>query len=517
MRKVVSRIFAPAGSLLVAGVLSIGVLASGTPSIPASMQVGGAASTTASTAGSHGVAATLPDDPSSVKDVDVVVYATQTSGIAAVRELAVAAPQLRVALISCGNLLETPLAQGLSVEDARNIDNIKGGFYHEWREAVIADYRSRGLKPFTGSGRFVYEPSVAAKALWQFAKGAKSGNALFYSAKLVAASDVGDERYVDLQVEGQGPLRLRTKYFIDASVEGDLARMLGADYRIGRDESVYNDVGGIRPEYPGVANGFSTAPQRFSALLTLKVYPGRAPRVASLVHLNYAPSSYALMPPLNQKNVDDFRNSWSMKIAVLPNGTRELNQSWTDWPDVGLAFQWIFSPEKRGEIRRIVLQWSINRVRYLQEHGYANVGIAAIPQKLYVREGPRIVGLDTYTVEDLRSGAERETVAIGCYCEYDRHDAFYPSHVEQTRVARMPMQALMAQGHPWLLVSTAVSTDFRTYSSAVRMEHMRAAMGGAAGAMVAAAEQTGVSPDRVSYAAVRSELLGDGYRLQPAN
>ena len=52
-----------------------------------------------------------------------------------------------------------------------------------------------------------------------------------------------------------------------------------------------------------------------------------------------------------------------------------------------------------------MLEWSINRVRYLQEHGYPRVGIASIPQKLYVREGPRIVGLDTYTVADLQSGA----------------------------------------------------------------------------------------------------------------
>ena len=45
-------------------------------------------------------------------EVDVVVYATQTSGLAAARELALGAPHLRVALISCGNLLETPLRRG---------------------------------------------------------------------------------------------------------------------------------------------------------------------------------------------------------------------------------------------------------------------------------------------------------------------------------------------------------------------------------------------------------------------
>jgi hypothetical protein len=452
----------------------------------------------------------------STADFDVVVYSTQTSGLAAVRELVLGAPQLRIALISSGNLIESPLAQGLCVEDARNIDNVKGGFYDEWRRAVIADYRTRGINPFNASGRFVYEPDLAAKALWQFARGLKSGNTSFYSAKLVAASDKGDSRYVDVQLEGGAQVRLNTKYFVDASVEGDLARMLGASYRMGRQETVYNDVDGLRPDYPSTADGFATAPQRFSALVTLKLYSKSAPKVSSFVNASYDPSSYASLTPLSQKNVDAFRTSWSMTVATLPNAKRELNETWTDWPDIGLSFQWLFSPEKRGEIRKRVLEWSINRVRYLQEHGYPKVGIAAVPQKLYVREGPRIVGLDTYTVNDLQSATLREPVALGCYVEYDRHDNFFPNFVEQTRVARLPLGAVLAQGHPWLLVSTAVSTDYRAYCSAVRMEHMRAAIGGAAGAIIVAAQKQGTSPDQVSYSSVKSELLSRGYRLEPA-
>lgn len=448
-------------------------------------------------------------------DFDVVVYSTQTSGLAAVRELVLGAPQLRVALISCGNLLESPLAQGLCIEDARNIEKVKGGFYDEWRNLVIGSYRDKGLKPYTASGRLAYEPEAAQKALWQFAKGTKSGGTKFYSAKLLAASDQGEDRYVDIQLEGGGTLRLRSKYFVDASVEGDLARMLGADYRVGRGEAVYNDVLSPRPAYPSAADDFSTAPQRLSALLTLKVYSKTAPRIASLINANYDPGSYRSFPPMAQKNVDAFKTGWSMTVATLPNAKRELNETWTDWPDQSLAFQWVFSPEKRGEIRKQVLQWTINRARYLQEHGYSRVGIATVPQKLYVREGPRIVGLDTYTVQELRSGTTRQPVALGCYVEYDRHDWFFPNHVEQTRYAKLPMGALMAKDHPWLLVSTAVSTDSAAYCSAVRMEHMRGAMGGAVGVIIVMAEKLGVRPDAVPYPAVRSELISRGYRLEP--
>ena len=108
--------------------------------------------------------------------------------LAAVRELTLAAPGLRVALSPAATLSRARWRRGLSVEDARNIDDIKGGFYQEWRSAVIAAYRGQGISPFTGSGRFVYQPEAAQKALWEFARGSKSGNATFYSAKLLAAA-----------------------------------------------------------------------------------------------------------------------------------------------------------------------------------------------------------------------------------------------------------------------------------------------------------------------------------------
>ena len=492
---------------------------------PASVQAADAAAGVSAAAGETGGAGTetsvadvapVPADVPKVLpavDVDVVVYATQTSGLAAVRELALGAPQLRVALISCGNLLETPLTQGLSVEDVRNAGHVTGGFYGEWRQTVTRYYSLCGLKAANGTGRFTYEPEVSAKILWSYVSGSALPNVQFYSAKLLDAHDGPDGRYVDISVEGAGDLRLNTKYLIDASVEADLARMLGADYRIGRAEDVYNDVLGNKPAYPSSENGWVTAPQRFSALLTLQVHSsGKAPRIADLWHPNYDPGSFA-GTTFAWKNVAAFANSWSMKIAVLPKNKRELNETWSDHPDIGWAFQWIFEPDRRGDIRKQVLQWTINRARYLQENGYARVGIASIPQKLYVREGPRVVGLDTYTADDLRSVALRQPVAVGCYCEYDRHDAFYPTHIETTRYVYMPMEALIAAGHPALLVSTAVSTDSAAYCSAVRMEHCRANMGAAAAMMVITAAELGVELSDVPYETVRSKLISRGYQI----
>ncbi len=56
----------------------------------------------------------------------------------------------------------------------------------------------------------------------------------------------------------------------------------------------------------------------------------------------------------------------------------------------------------------MVASRAIDLVRYLQEHGYPELGIASVPEYLYVREGPRIVGRDTYTSGDVAEEAKRE-------------------------------------------------------------------------------------------------------------
>ena len=283
---------------------------------------------------------------------------------------------------------------------------------------------------------------------------------------------------------------------------------------MGRSETVYNDLSEAKPPFPGPANDFVSAPQRFSALLTLKLYPqGKAPSIADLKSPEYDPSSFGSLAPLSQQDVAAFQSGWSLTEARLPGDERELNQTWTDEGDVGLAFQWIFNPASRAAIFRKVLDSAINKARYLQQHGYPDIAVATLPQTLYVREGPRIQGLATYTENDILSGAQSETVAMGCYVQYDRHDDFPPNQIDTTRFVNVPLGALTPEGHPWLLVSTAVSTDFQAYSSAVRTEPTRANLGGAAGAIIAVADRLRVAPAQAPYTQVRAQLLAQGYKL----
>ena len=179
--------------------------------------------------------------------------------------------------------------------------------------------------------------------------------------------------------------------------------MLGADYRIGRDETVYNDVAGHKPAYPSGGERLRhrspalLGPSHSSGLPVGQSASGERSGASQLQpeHVRGHHIRVEARDRLRQQLEHEDRRAAQQQARAQ----RELER--LAGHRAG-SFQWVFEPDKRGEIRKRVLEWTINRVRYLQEHGYSQVGLATIPQKLYVREGPRIVGRDTYTVSDLR-------------------------------------------------------------------------------------------------------------------
>ena len=308
---------------------------------------------------------------------------------------------------------------------------------------------------------------------------------------------------------------MNAKYFIDASVEADLARMLGADYRIGTTETIYNDAAGRQPAPPSRSNSFNTAPQKMATLLTLKVFSGSvAPPVSALKSPSYDPASYDPAAMNAEGIVARFASSWTMEIGVLPDAERELNEAWNDWPDDQAAFAWVFHPEERKAIYREVLTRSLNLVRYLQEHGYPHLGVAEVPELPYVREGPRVVGVATYTSAEVAYGRSDQSIAVGLYARFDRHQNAAPTFSATPTTVHVPMGAIMAAGHPWLLVTTAISADDAAYCTAVRMEPTRANIGGAAGIMTSLAMRRGLPPAELAYGDVLPELTTRGYSVK---
>jgi hypothetical protein len=408
-------------------------------------------------------------------------------------------------------------AQGLGVEDIFTYygDTLVSGFWAEFRRGVVADYRARGINALNSQGRLVVESEVAARQLrWYIDRGgAGRPGTTYLCAHLLAARYRGGVGEITLRTADGATIQVTAKVLIDASVEGDLALMLGARYRFGLSEKVYGPEAGPPP----VPNGDiqETWIQRAAALLTLKVYPSAAPRIADLDHTAYDPAKYDPKIRLDPRNVAAFGTSWTMQHP-LANNKREFNESWSDCVlDIAMPYNYIFGyradPLIRLRIRNQVLQWTIDRVRYLQQNGYPNVGLATVPSRIYLREGPRVVGRTTYTADDIQHDRAREPVAFGMYAEYDVHLPI--AQKLGNAFVHVPMGALVSADVPNLLIPGPISTDHVAYNSAVRMEPLRANAGGAAGVMAAVALARGISPDQVSYTQVAAELRRQGYRL----
>jgi len=479
---------------------------------PGADAVSAAASGTVAASGDRAIAA------------DVFIWDTTSQGIGALRALQMARPALtpdagpvQLVIASTASQPSAMPAQGLAVEDIFTYhgDTLVSGFWAEFRRGVVADYRARGINALNSQGRLVTEPEVAARQLrWYIDRGgAGRPGTTYLCAHLLSARYRAGVGEITLRTSDGATILVTAKVLIDASVEGDLALMLGARYRFGLSEKVYGPATGPPP----VPNGDikETWIQRVATLLTLKIYPSAAPRVAGFNHAAYDSSKYDPNMRLDPRNVAAFATSWTMQHP-LPNNKREFNESWSDCVlDIAMPYTYVFGyradPQTRLRIRNQVLQWTIDRVRYLQEHGYPNIGLASVPSRIYLREGPRVVGKTTYTADDVQHGRARESVAFGMYAEYDVHLPI--AQKLDNAFVRIPMGSLISADIPGLLIPGPISTDHVAYNSAVRMEPLRANAGGAAGVMAAVALARGISPDKVSYTQVSAELRRQGYRL----
>ena len=193
----------------------------------------------------------------------------------------------------------------------------------------------------------------------------------------------------------------------------------------------------------------------------------------------------------------------------LPNGRHELNELWSDWADPDIIVRWYLEPWQRQGLVRDMQQRILVLLAQVQER-YPEIGIDRLPTWPYVRGEVMILGDHLYSTSELW-GELDEIIATGKYAVFDRHDPAHGSlQPDEAAVVCLPMDATRPQGHPNLLVSTAYSVDYKAYSSALRMEPTRAAVGVACGAQVALAATRGVSIHDIVYAELRGELLAQG-------
>ena len=456
------------------------------------------------------------------EQVDVVVYGSTTSGLGAVYGLARLAEKydhsFSVALVSVTDALESPLVQGLCIEDDYEPATL-AGFYGRFRRAVASYYQSQGIRPYEQGGRLKYEPEVAYEALCHLVFGtyglpdeAQVGGSLEVRRiqGIIEGAGEGDEgHFLRVRRPDGSSLLLEATYLVDASVEADLARALGCRYMMGRSAQVFSDGQGLRPTPPTSQDLYAVSPQSLGYLTTLRVASdGAAPSVEEMPEWPEAASAMGGRWVVPESYLKTFASSWSLRHA-LPGGKHELNEPWSDWAEPDVIFRWYREPQSRDEIVDSMRRRALVLLAQIQER-YPKVGVDRLPGWPYVRGEVMVLGERVYSLQELRSDSF-EPIATGIYAAFDRHDPARGSlQQEETARARLPLGATRPADRPYLLVSTAYSLDWKAYNSACRMEPVRAAAGVACGAQVVLAAEQGIAPQAVRYTDLLEELKALG-------
>ncbi len=161
----------------------------------------------------------------------------------------------------------------------------------------------------------------------------------------------------------------------------------------------------------------------------------------------------------------------------------------------------------RAAVRRL-LRW------LRTQPGLANLRAACVFPEIGVRETVTVVGLDTVTVDDYRSGRVWPEAVCHAFYPVDVHGLtsaeWQVEALATGTVPTVPRGALVARGCRGLLMAGRILSSDRLANSALRVQATCMATGQAAGALAALAVQAGVAPDVVPMDALRNLLRQHG-------
>lgn len=152
-------------------------------------------------------------------------------------------------------------------------------------------------------------------------------------------------------------------------------------------------------------------------------------------------------------------------------------------------------------------------VRFLKKDpAFAFLKIERLQPETGVRETFRIVGETTVSEQDYRSGRTFKDAIAHSFYPIDLHvdGSIVPDHLKEGIVPTIPLGALIPKNSQNLMVAGRCLSSDRLANSALRVQASCMAMGQAAGATLALAARTGVTPARVPLADIRRELARHG-------
>ena len=390
--------------------------------------------------------------PIAASNYDVVVYGATPSGIMAA--LAARDLGMTVALVDPGQHVGGMVAGGLSYSDVDRQQHLIGGSTLSFFKAIGAYYGDPiGWR---------FEPHVAEQTFNKLLQ--DGGVTVLHGEQIDTAAKNGRTLRSFHTTAGHS---FAAKMFIDSSYEGDLMKLAGVSYTVGREGAAkYGEyLAGRQDILPGQHNfrtnvyaegllsnphGYSVAPHvtpqqqvvptgvadgRFqSYCYRITVTDDFANRLDIPMPPGYNPQQYELLkrylassPDLSIKGV--------LGINRIPNGKGDTNSNGPvsldylggnlDYPDA--------SPQEREAIAQAHLYWAQGLFYFLQHDTSVPAALQAevrkwglpkdefvdtghLPFQLYVREGRRMLGSYVLTQADLQSNRTKpDSIGVAGY------------------------------------------------------------------------------------------------------
>ena len=317
------------------------------------------------------------------------------------------------------------------------------------------------------------------KFVWQELAEKAKAQVLFHASTSAAKSESGVIDSVEV-LSCSKQLPLRAKFFIDATGEGDLAALAGADFMKGEPGS-------------GLTLHMS---------LTAWMYDTGKPLTP------YLPDG--LTPINNDSELPGLGGGYIVDHGRLfLNSTKVIRHDPTDPFSLSNA-----ECEARRQLMRIV--------HYMQRTQFPNYALAGSGAKIGIREGRRIVGDYVLSQNDVLNRSKNlsfdDGVAVAT-SQIDFHSLTkqgFSGWREKVEPYGIPFRCLIAKGFKNLLMAGKCISADQVVHASCRMTPTCCAMGQAAGTAAALAVESGVTNIRdIPIPKLRSILTADGMELDP--
>jgi len=411
------------------------------------------------------------------EDADVIVAGAGPAGICAA--LAAARNGARVRLFDVHGCLGGVWTAGLLcwIIDAANKPGLIAEIGRELDRRGARRYRAEGGK------NFAYDPEVMKVLLEDMC--AEAGIEVQLHTRVAAAArDSGNRLAVIITESKSGREAWGAKVFIDATGDGELASLAGCGCDVGDNDG-------------------KVQPMSLAAVVTGLTFNEVEPFVGGSNHeakdrllqaIRKGGVEPSYQPPIMVAIHDDL-------FGLIAN--HEYNVPCDDARALTRA-----TLRARKEVNAIV--------GALKQQGgiWENLRLVATGEQIGIREGRRIHGIHTITVDDMLEGAiPSDSVGI-CTFGIDVHSTdakkskgfTHGKAKDRTLPYGIPMRALIARDCDGLLLAgRCISGDFYAHSS-YRVTGNAAATGEAAGICAALAARHGMTPREVPWAKINQAL-----------